>query len=137
MAAEHLGLPPFTFDLVSELQWRSRPMSVWWNSPVGTVPPWRRRGRTDLVELVRPDLVVLVTGAGLGILSDVRLAARALGAQPLIAHLNRFDPTQELHERNRRWLAERDAMVVTVTAQQLASVVVAFTAGIPPPANLR
>ncbi|MGD0809116.1 MAG: dethiobiotin synthase [Acidimicrobiales bacterium] len=139
MAAERLGLPPFTLaDLVSELHWRS-------GTDVGIVElaggpgsPLAHDGDgTDLVELVRPDLVVLVTGAGLGILSDVRLAARALGAQPLIAHLNRFDPTQELHERNRRWLAERDAMVVTVTAQQLASVVAAFTAGIPPPANQR
>jgi hypothetical protein len=70
-----------------------------------------------------------VTGAGLGILSDVRLAARAFGAQPLIVYLNRYDPAQELHERNRRWLAERDGMVVAVSPQQLADAVANFKPG--------
>jgi dethiobiotin synthetase len=129
MAAEHLGLPSFTLvDLVSELHWPS-------GADVGVVElaggpgsPLAGDGDgTDLVELLRPDLVVLVTGAGLGILSDVRLAARALGAQPLIVHLNRFDPAQELHERNRQWLAERDGMVVTVTPRELAGAVAAFS----------
>ena len=86
----------------------------------------------DLVELLGPDLVVVVAGAGLGILSDVRLAAGALGAfgaQPLIVYLNLFDPEQELHERNRDWLAQRDHMVVAVSPRQLADAVAAFKLG--------
>jgi hypothetical protein len=71
----------------------------------------------------------VVTGAGLGILSNVRLAARAFGAQLLIVYLNRYDPAQELHERNRRWLAERDGMVVAVGPRQLADAVAAFKLG--------
>ena len=97
MAAEHLGLPPFTLvDLVSELTWPSQ-------ADVGLVelaggcqaPPAADGDGADLVDLLIPDLVVLVTGAGLGILSDVRLAAGALGAlgaRPLIVYLNLFDP---------------------------------------------
>jgi dethiobiotin synthetase len=125
MAAEHLGLPPFTLvDLVSELDWPSGADVGMVELAGGPGSPLAGDGDgTDLVELLHPDLVVLVTGAGLGILSDVRLAARAFGAQPLIVHLNGFDPAQELHGRNRQWLAERDGMAVTVTPRQLADAV--------------
>jgi hypothetical protein len=34
-----------------------------------------------------------------------------------------------LHERNRRWLAERDGMVVAVSPQQLADAVANFKPG--------
>jgi dethiobiotin synthetase len=131
MASEHLGLPPFTLvDLVSELHWPSGADVGMVELAGGPGSPLAGDGDgTDLIGLLRPDLVVLVTGAGLGILSDVRLAARALVAQPLIVHLNRFDPAQELHERNRQWLAERDGMVVTVGPQQLADVVVGSKLG--------
>lgn len=131
MAAEHLGLAPFTLaDLVSELQWPSGAEVGMVELAGGPGSPLADDGDgADLVELLRPDLVVLVTGAGLGILSDVRLAARAFGAQPMIVYLNRYDPAQELHERNRRWLADRDGMVVTVGPQQLADAVAAFKLG--------
>ena len=131
MAAEHLGLPPFTLvDLVSELKWPSKADVGLVELAGGAGAPLAADGDcADLVELLSPDLVVLVTGAGLGILSDVRLAARALGAQTLIVYLNLFDPAQELHERNRRWLADRDGMVVTVGPQQLADAVAAFKLG--------
>ena len=36
-----------------------------------------------------------------------------------------FDPTQELHERNRDWLAQRDHMVAAVSPRQLAEAVLA------------
>ena len=135
MAAEHLGLPPFTlFDLVSELKWPSQADVGLVELAGGARAPLAADGDcADLVELLSPDLVVLVAGAGLGILSDVRLAAEALGAQPLIVYLNLFDPTQELHERNRDWLAQRDHMVVAVSPRQLAEAVAAFKLGRPGP----
>ncbi len=128
MAAEHLGLPPFTLvDLVSELKWASQADVGLVELAGGARAPLAADGDcADLVELLSPDLVVVVTGAGLGILSDVRLAAGALGAQPLIVYLNRFDPSQELHVRNRDWLAQRDHMVVAVSPRQLADAVAAF-----------
>ncbi len=131
MAAEHLGLPPFTLvDLVSELKWPSEADVGLVELAGGAGAPLATDGDcADLVRLLRPDLVVLVTGAGLGILSDVRLAARALGAQRMIVYLNLFDPAQELHERNRQWLAQRDNMVVTVNPHQLAEAVAAFKRG--------
>jgi dethiobiotin synthetase len=128
MAAEHLGLAPFTLaDLVAELHWPAGAEVVLVELAGGPGSPLADDGDgTDLVELLRPDLVVLVSGAGLGILSDVRLAARAFGLQQLIVYLNRYDASEELHERNRRWLTERDGMVVTVGPQQLADAVAAF-----------
>ncbi|HXR21815.1 MAG TPA: dethiobiotin synthase [Acidimicrobiales bacterium] len=134
MAAEHLGLPPFTLvDLVSELAWPSQADVGLVELAGGARAPLAADGDcADLVELLSPDLVVLVTGSGLGILSDVRLAAGALGAvraQPPIVYLNLFDPTQELHVRNRDWLAQRDNMVVAVSPRQLAGPVAAFKPG--------
>jgi dethiobiotin synthetase len=131
MAAEHLGLAPFTLlDLVSELHWPPGAEVGMVELAGGPGSPLASDGDgTDLVGLLRPDLVVVVTGAGLGILSNVRLAARAFGAQLLIVYLNRYDPAQELHERNRRWLAERDGMVVAVGPRQLADAVAAFKLG--------
>jgi dethiobiotin synthetase len=128
MAAEHLGLAPFALhDLVSELQWPPGAEVGMVELAGGPGSPLARDGDgTDLVEALRPDLVVLVSGAGLGILSDARLASRAFGAHPLIVYLNRYDPSQELHERNRRWLVDRDGMVVAVGPRQLADAVVAF-----------
>ncbi len=133
MAAEHLGLPPFTLlDLVSELRWPSQADVGLVELAGGARAPLAADGDcADLVGLLSPDLVILVAGAGLGTLSDVRLAAGALGAQPLIVYLNLFDPTRELHERNRDWLAQRDHMVVAVSPRQLAEAVAAFKLGRP------
>ena len=90
-------------DLVSELHWPSGLEVGMVELAGGPGSPLADDGDgADLVELLRPDVVLLVSGAGLGILSDVRLAAKALGAQPLIVYLNRYDPAQELHQRNRR-----------------------------------
>jgi dethiobiotin synthetase len=128
MAAEHLGLPLFTLaELVDELNWPA-------GADVGIVElaggpgsPLAGDGDcTDLVERLRPDHVVLVASAGLGVLSDVRLAARALGRQRLVVYLNHFEPDQELHERNRQWLSEREDMVVTISPRQLSDAVAAF-----------
>ncbi len=120
MAAEHFDLVPFTVaDLVSELHWPSRVDVGVVELAGGPGSPLAADGDgTDFVELLRPDLVLLVSGAGLGILSDVRLAVRAFGARRLIVHLNRFDGSQELHQRNLQWLAERDGMAVTVEPQR-------------------
>lgn len=128
MAADSLGLAGFALaDLASELHWPAGADVGLVELAGGAGSPQAGDGDgVDLVELLRPDLVVLVSGAGLGVLSDVHLATRALGAQPLIVHLNRFDSTDELHERNRLWLAQHDGLVVTVSPHQLAGAVAAF-----------
>jgi dethiobiotin synthetase len=67
--------------------------------------------------LLGPDVVVLVADAGLGTINDVRLAADALVGvlAPVVVVLNRFDPADDLHHRNRDWLTDRDGMRVVTT----------------------
>ena len=109
MAAERLGLPPFTLDdLVAELAW---PVGV----DIGVVeaaggvrsPIASDGGDTvDLANRIDPDSVVLVADAGLGTINAVRLAADALAGQRVVVVLNRFDSTNDLHRANHRWLAD-------------------------------
>jgi dethiobiotin synthetase len=73
----------------------------------------------DLARLLAPDLVVLVADAGLGTISAVRLAVRALEGMACTVVLNRFDPADDLHRRNLAWLREREGLHVVVGAEGL------------------
>ena len=122
MAAEALLRPAFTVDdLVTELDW-SAAVDVGLVETVGGVrSPIAHDGDcASLVLALGPDLVVLVADAGLGTINAVRLAAGALAPLPVVVLLNRFDGADELHERNRRWLAERDGYEVVTTVGALA-----------------
>ena len=76
----------------------------------------------DLTRRIGPDLVVLVAHAGLGTINDVRLSVAALRAvaAPVVVMLNRFDPSDDLHCRNREWLAGRCQLEVEVLVDGLA-----------------
>jgi dethiobiotin synthetase len=125
MAAESLGLPSFSLaDLLGELRWPPA-LDVGLVECAGGVgsPQADFADGVDLVERLLPEWVVLVAGPGLGTLNDVRLAARALSGHPLLVYLNHYDGDEELHVRNRRWLAERDGLFVAVTPAGLAEAV--------------
>jgi dethiobiotin synthetase len=125
MAAEALGLAPFGLDdLVGELRWPPGVDVGLVECAGGVGSPQATNGdAVDLVGRLAPELVVLVAGAGLGALSNVRLAARALSGRPLAVFLNHFDNNDDLHVRNRRWLAGRDSLRVAVSTAGLADVV--------------
>lgn len=126
MAAEALGLPPFTVDdLVGELVWPDDPVDVGLVETAGGVrsPQAADGDVSELASMLRPDLLVLVADAGLGTINGVRASLGALaptladlgssaddGLRPLpcIVVLNRFDQHHDLHRRNRQWLGERD-----------------------------
>jgi dethiobiotin synthetase len=123
MASDVLGRPSFTVgDLVAGLGWPAGPDGE--GVDVGLVEtagglrsPMAADGDCgDLVVQLGPDLVVVVADAGLGTINAVRLTVGALpaGVESVVV-LNRFDPTGELHERNRFWLAEVDGLRVVVT----------------------
>lgn len=57
-----------------------------------------------LIERLAPTNVLLVADAGLGTLNSVRLCLRALGTQPTVVFLNRYQAANELHRRNAEWL---------------------------------
>ena len=78
----------------------------------------------DLVAALAPDAVLLVADAGLGTISAVRLAVDALagrGPWPTVVALNRFDPGDDLHRRNRGWLVDHDGLDVVVDPAVLAA----------------
>lgn len=127
MAAAALGLASFTIaELADEVE-RSWPMPAAHIGLVegagGVAAPQADDG--DMVALIRalgPDVVVVVADAGLGSINLVRLSMAALGPHRVVVHLNRFDKTLDLHDRNRAWLVERDGFEVTTSIGGLASV---------------
>jgi dethiobiotin synthetase len=153
MAAEVLGRPSFSLaDLVAELAWAAggdRPGGV---PQVGVVetaggvgsPQAVDGDAVDLARLLRPDAVVLVADAGLGTINAVRLAVGALArggvdpagrrGAPVTVVLNRYDEGDDLHGRNRRWLAEREGLDVVVAPGGLDALAASISRR--PPAQL-
>lgn len=96
----------------------------------------------DLIAGLAPDLVIVVADAGLGTINAVRTTLDALrtpvpsGSRggldaSVVVHLNRFDPDDDLHRRNREWLSglwrERGGSpTVTDDVTELAQVVGTF-----------
>jgi dethiobiotin synthetase len=122
MAAAALGRPPFTVaDLVAEVRWPAATAVGLVEAAGGIRSPQAADGdAVALGRLLRPDVVVLVADAGLGTINDVRLAVDALTAPtgvpaPVVVVLNRFDPADDLHCRNRDWLVDRDGIAVVTT----------------------
>jgi dethiobiotin synthetase len=123
MAAVALGRPPFTIDdLLLELGWPDRLDVGLVEGAGGPRSPLADDGDTvDLIRALRPDLVVLVADAGLGVINAVRLAAAPLEEwSPMVVVLNRFEARDGLHRANRNWLADRAAMTVVTDIVSLA-----------------
>lgn len=139
MAADALGLPPFTVaDLVEELAWPDRRVDVGLVETAGGVrSPQACDGDTiDFVHALRPDLVILVADAGLGTINAVRLSLDALlpavdgldsapapglptRPVPVVVVLDRFEELDEIHRRNLEWLASNgDVEIFTIPGQE-------------------
>jgi len=74
----------------------------------------------QLIERLHVDQILLVADAGLGTINAVRLTLAAIGNIPTLVYLNRFDPDDEVHELNRRWLIEQDKLTVITDVHSLA-----------------
>lgn len=113
MAADALGRPRITVeDLVAELDWPAVGVGLL-EGAGGLCSPIAHDGDTlALVERLRPDLVVLVADPALGVVSDVRLAARALAGTDLLVVLNRYEPLEDAHRRSLEWLCTVDLLTV-------------------------
>ena len=131
MAAEALGLPPFTVaDLVGEMVWPSDRVQVGVVETAGGVrsPQASDGDTTDLVTALAPDLVLLVADAGLGTINAVRLSMDALAtatdrlpATTTAVVLDRYDAHHDIHRRNRAWLGGRSRYrVVVAPGEELA-----------------
>ena len=132
MAAAALGAPPFTVrDLVREVSasWPSDTQVGLVEGVGGPRSPIAADGDTvDLALALDPDTVLLVADPGLGTINSVRLAVAALAAWRTVVVLNRYDPRDSLHVRNRDWLTDRAGLDIRT---DLAAVVdhVALGAG--------
>lgn len=123
MAAAVLDRPSFTVaDLVSELACPPDVDFLFVESAGGVRSPLAADGdTTDLIEILDPDLVILVTDTELGVINSVRLATAALAPRRPVVVLNRFDERSDLHRRNRDWLRDIDLADVLIGSDQLAT----------------
>ena len=122
MAAQALGRATFTVgDLIHELVWHGGDVGLV-ETAGGVRSPLAADGDClAFCRAVAPDLVLLVADAGLGTINSVRLAVDVLAALdiPVVVVLNRFEPDDELHQRNREWLLNRDGFaVLTVPGEE-------------------
>jgi dethiobiotin synthetase len=121
MAADALGRPAFAVaDLAEETVWSDPPPAIGLVETAGGVrsPQAADGDAVALVEQLEPDLVVLVADAGLGTINAVRLTLEAVDRGAHVAErlvvLNRYEPADDLHRRNREWLEGAiDAEVLT------------------------
>ncbi|CAM8649432.1 BioD Dethiobiotin synthetase [Acidimicrobiia bacterium] len=128
MAAEALGRAPFTIaDLVDELSWPVLIPDVGMVETAGGVrsPQAADGDAITLIEALQPDLILVIADAGLGTINSIRLTLEAIDrgshvATPIVV-LNRFDPADDLHCRNRDWLESN------LEAEILASVPAVMT----------
>jgi dethiobiotin synthetase len=112
MAADALARPAFSLeDIVSEIDWPlPSPDIAFVESAGGVRSPMSSNGDSvGLIELLQPDIVLLVADSGLGTINGIRLSLDAINsgahvATPLVV-LNRFEPDNDLHLRNREWLS--------------------------------
>ena len=128
MAADFLGLPPIlNRDLLDEIVWPDPPADLGLVEMAGGVasPISSDADPIDFVAGVGPDQVLLVADSGLGVINAVRASISYLANNPGIRELvddgriavvlNRFDPSNELHVRNARWIAESDRIEIVAT----------------------
>ena len=121
MAAEVLGRPPLLIaDLMDHLAWPPSADLVVVETAGGVRSPIASDADSvDLCERLAPDHVVLVADAGLGTINAVLLSVAPLGPWPVVVVLNRFDPADDLHRRNRAWLTERAGLTCVVGIDEL------------------
>ncbi|MGQ0803187.1 MAG: ATP-dependent dethiobiotin synthetase BioD [Actinomycetota bacterium] len=123
MAADALGLPPFTVaELAADIGWSAGIEVGVVEGVGGPRSPLAADGDTvDLVAALRPDALVLVADAGLGAINAVRLSVASFDDHEVVVALNRYDETDDVNRRNREWLADRAGLDVVVAPDALAT----------------
>jgi dethiobiotin synthetase len=108
-------------DIINEVRWPANVDIGFVETAGGVRSPLACDG--DSLELLRRlhvDRMLLVADAKLGTINAVRLTMAAVGPTPTVVFLNRFEPDNELHELNRRWLVEQDKLTVITDVHSLA-----------------
>jgi dethiobiotin synthetase len=124
MAADALGLPPFTIaELAAEVRSSAPEHTLVAIETAGGIrSPVADDGDSGaLIDALAPALVVLVADAGLGTINLVRLTMDALQRHPVVVHLNNYDPVWHLHARNADWLRTREGLEVVTDIEALTA----------------
>jgi dethiobiotin synthetase len=74
----------------------------------------------DLARMLDARWAILVARPDLGTINEVRLGRDALADLDVIVFLNRFDPFDDLHRRNRDWLRHYDGLTVHTDVDSIA-----------------
>jgi len=122
IAVVRLGLAPFTIaELVAEISWPPGIAVGFVEGAGGLRSPLADDGDTAaLIDALQPDDVVVVAGAALGVIHDVRLVVDALAHRRVTVALNRFDASDPVHAASRDWLVDRDGTTVVTMPADLA-----------------
>lgn len=124
IAAAALGRPSFTVtDLVAELRWPAGRAARYGlvEGAGGPRSPLAADGDTvTLAEILGPDRIVVVAGAGLGAINAVLLAADAFAPHVPAVFLNRFDVSDPVHVTNAEWLRRHTGLRVATSVADLA-----------------
>lgn len=121
MAADALGRDRFgAAELLGELAWPDQ-LDFGLVETVGGVrsPLSDDADSTAFARFVEPDRTLLVADAGLGTINAVRLAVDVLSGLDPLVYLNRYSDANDLHQRNRAWLTDRDRFAVVTDALAL------------------
>jgi dethiobiotin synthetase len=123
MAADVLGRPRITTaDLAAETGPLPADGITLVEGAGGPRSPLAHDGDTiDLARALGIGRAILVADAGLGTINAVRLCVEAMTGLDTIVFLNRCDPADDLHRRNRGWLADA-GYAVTLDPAGLADV---------------
>lgn len=120
MAAEALGLPPFSLgELIDELDLPRRGICLVEGIGGPRSPLADDADTVALAESLEADRIVLVSDPGLGALNDVLLATGVFAPRPVAVFLNRYDDANEIHHRNRNWLEKTSGLEVAVVVEDL------------------
>lgn len=116
MAADALQLARIELnDIVDEIAWPADIDVGFVETVGGARSPLAHDGDSvDLVKRLPVDEVLLVADAGLGTLNAVRLTLACIAPLPVTVFLNRYDPHDDLHRRNREWLLTHDGIDVLI-----------------------
>lgn len=122
MAAQVLGRGPLRMrEIVAEIHWPTGIDIGFVETVGGARSPLACDGDSmDLLRRLKVDELLLVADAELGTINSVRLTMAMVGTTPTLVYLNRFDPNNQLHELNRRWLIEQDGLAVITDVRSLA-----------------
>ncbi len=113
MAAEALGRPAFTVaDLAGGLRWPPAAVGLLETAGGLRSPQAADGDGRDLLAALRPDVVVVVAPAGLGVIHAVRSVVEDLDGRPALVVLNAVGSPDEAARRSRTWLEGRDGLAV-------------------------